>query len=153
MYEIKSLEARFTAGQAAEAAGVEYHSLNHWAKTGLVRPSIKEASGSDSLRVYGFGDVVALRVVGCLRAGGFTGERLAAVAKHLQKRKYRQIGEAYLVVGDDGEVRELTQGEFVAALNENTLSWILDLAALVQEVDQAAGQRVKATRGRASLVA
>lgn len=46
-----------------KAVGITYRQLDYWARTGLVRPSVRDASGSGSQRLYSFADVVQLRVV------------------------------------------------------------------------------------------
>jgi hypothetical protein len=41
---------------AAGAAGISYRQLDYWARTGLVEPTVRTASGSGSQRLYGFRD-------------------------------------------------------------------------------------------------
>jgi DNA-binding transcriptional MerR regulator len=50
--------------------GITYRQLDYWDKTGLVRPSVKQARGKGSRRVYSFEDLVELRVVAGLLALG-----------------------------------------------------------------------------------
>lgn len=53
----------FSADVARRAVGITYRQLDYWDKTGLVRPSIKQARGKGSRRVYSFEDLVELRVI------------------------------------------------------------------------------------------
>ena len=39
---------------ACTAAGITYRQLDYWARTGLVDPSIRSATGSGSQRLYSF---------------------------------------------------------------------------------------------------
>lgn len=55
---------------AMNAAGISYRQLDYWARTGLVRPSIRAAAGSGSHRLYSFRDLVVLRVVKSLLEAG-----------------------------------------------------------------------------------
>ncbi len=48
---------------ACAAAGITYRQLDYWARTGLVVPSVRGAAGSGTQRLYGFRDILALRVV------------------------------------------------------------------------------------------
>ena len=48
---------------ACSAAGITYRQLDYWARTGLVEPSIRNAAGSGSQRLYGFRDILVLKVV------------------------------------------------------------------------------------------
>jgi MerR HTH family regulatory protein len=59
----------FSAREAARIAGVPYASLDYWARTKLVVPSIADAKGTGTERRYSFNDLVALRVA----AGTSTG--------------------------------------------------------------------------------
>jgi predicted RNase H-like HicB family nuclease/DNA-binding transcriptional MerR regulator len=55
-----------------------HRQLVHWDKTGLIRPSVRQARGRGSRRVYSFEDLVELRVVARLREKGVS---LQAVRK------------------------------------------------------------------------
>src|SRR6266542_2864351 len=48
---------------ACHAAGISYRQLDYWARTGLVVPSVRDASGSGTQRLYSFRDIVVLKVV------------------------------------------------------------------------------------------
>lgn len=71
-------------------AGVTHRQLVHWDKTGLVRPSLRQASGRGSRRVYAFDDVVEIRVVATLREAGVS---LQAIRKAVQflRRHHAQL--------------------------------------------------------------
>src|SRR6266542_3306147 len=43
--------------------GISYRQLDYWARTGLVTPSVRAADGSGSQRLYGFTDLVELRII------------------------------------------------------------------------------------------
>jgi DNA-binding transcriptional MerR regulator len=55
---------------AMRAAGISYRQLDYWARTGLVVPSIRDASGSGTQRLYSFRDLVVLKVVKSLLDAG-----------------------------------------------------------------------------------
>ena len=42
---------------ACNAAGITYRQLDYWARTGLVEPSVRSATGSGSQRLYSFRDM------------------------------------------------------------------------------------------------
>ena len=48
---------------ACHAVGISYRQLDYWARTGLVVPGVRDASGSGSSRLYSFRDLVVLKVV------------------------------------------------------------------------------------------
>ena len=46
---------------ACAAAGITYRQLDYWARTGLVAPSVRTATGSGTQRLYSFRDILVLR--------------------------------------------------------------------------------------------
>ncbi|MBB3115171.1 MerR family transcriptional regulator [Corynebacterium bovis] len=48
---------------ACQVAGITYRQLDYWARTKLVQPSIRNASGSGSQRLYSFRDILVLKIV------------------------------------------------------------------------------------------
>ncbi|HET6214846.1 MAG TPA: MerR family transcriptional regulator [Micromonosporaceae bacterium] len=48
---------------ACHAVGISYRQLDYWARTTLVVPSVRDASGSGTQRLYSFRDLVVLKVV------------------------------------------------------------------------------------------
>ena len=48
---------------ACNAAGITYRQLDYWARTGLVEPTVRGATGSGTQRLYGFRDILLLMVI------------------------------------------------------------------------------------------
>lgn len=71
---------------ACAAAGITYRQLDYWARTGLVEPSIRPASGSGSQRLYGFRDILVLRIVKRLIDTGVSLANIRAAVEHLAAR-------------------------------------------------------------------
>ena len=65
----------FRGPQVCALVGITYRQLDYWARTGLLRPSLAEARGSGTKRVYAYSDVLELKVIKQLLDAG----RLAAV--------------------------------------------------------------------------
>jgi DNA-binding transcriptional MerR regulator len=63
LFDLPDDERGFRGPVAAQAAGITYRQLDYWARTGLVSPSLRTATGSGSQRLYTFTDIVALSVV------------------------------------------------------------------------------------------
>jgi predicted RNase H-like HicB family nuclease len=59
--------------------------LDHWAQSGIVRPSIKSSSGKGSRREYSFEDLVQLKVAKTLRAQGIGLPKIRMILKFLRK--------------------------------------------------------------------
>ncbi|CAB4871154.1 unannotated protein [freshwater metagenome] len=71
---------------ACSAAGITYRQLDYWARTGLVEPTVRGASGSGSHRLYGFRDILILRIVKRLIDTGVSLPNIRAAVEHLATR-------------------------------------------------------------------
>ncbi|HEX5543824.1 MAG TPA: MerR family transcriptional regulator [Micromonospora sp.] len=71
---------------ACHAAGISYRQLDYWARTGLVVPSIREASGSGTQRLYSFRDLVVLKVVKRLLDAGVSLQNIRRAIDVLRSR-------------------------------------------------------------------
>src|SRR5260370_37513745 len=78
------LSEGYTAKQVMAVTGVSYQTLNHWARTGLVEPSIARAAGTGTERIYSFRDLIALKLAVELRKGGLTTRALRKVIEFLR---------------------------------------------------------------------
>lgn len=71
---------------ACSAAGITYRQLDYWARTGLVEPSVRAAAGSGTQRLYGFRDILILRIVKRLIDTGVSLPNIRAAVRHLEER-------------------------------------------------------------------
>jgi len=70
---------------ACTAAGITYRQLDYWARTGLVEPSIRPARGSGTQRLYGFRDILVLRVVKSLLDTGISLQQIRSAVTVLRE--------------------------------------------------------------------
>jgi len=75
----------FSADVARRVVGITYRQLDYWDKTGLLRPSIKQAGGKGSRRVYSFEDLVELRVIAKLRTVGVSLPAVRKAARYVRQ--------------------------------------------------------------------
>lgn len=85
---------------ACSAAGITYRQLDYWARTGLVTPSVRDAAGSGSQRLYGFRDILVLRIVKRLIDTGVSLPNIRAAVDHLADRTGEDL--ASLTIMSDG---------------------------------------------------
>lgn len=71
---------------ACKAAGITYRQLDYWARTGLVTPTVRSASGSGSQRLYSFRDVLVLKIVKRLLDTGVSLQQIRTSVEHLHSR-------------------------------------------------------------------
>jgi DNA-binding transcriptional MerR regulator len=78
--------AGYRAPVAARLAGISYRQLDHWTTKQIVTPSVQDADGSGSQRLYGFDDIVRLRMVKRLRDAGVSLQKITKVLDALADR-------------------------------------------------------------------
>ncbi|MBX6391087.1 MAG: MerR family transcriptional regulator [Frankia sp.] len=100
---------------ACAAAGITYRQLDYWARTGLVVPSVRSASGSGTQRLYSFRDILVLRVVRKLLEAGVSLQNIRAAAEHVRSRGVDDLAELTLI-SDGSTVYECTSDDQVIDL-------------------------------------
>ena len=100
---------------ACSAAGITYRQLDYWARTGLVEPSIRAATGSGSQRLYGFRDILVLKVVKRLLDTGISLQQIRAAVQHLRDRGTADLAQVTLM-SDGVSVYECTSPDEVVDL-------------------------------------
>jgi len=56
-------EQGFRVPDVVRIVGISYRQLDYWARTGLVRPSVQDAHGSGTQRLYSFQDLAQLKLI------------------------------------------------------------------------------------------
>jgi DNA-binding transcriptional MerR regulator len=133
----------YTAKQVTAVTGVSYQTLNHWARTGLVKPSIAQAAGTGTERVYSFRDLIALKLAVELRKGGVTTRALRKVIDFLRSINGLEtpLSEARLVVTEIDVVLVRSSKELISVLRkpgQAYLAFVLDLPRTVIALREAA---------------
>ena len=82
---------------ACQVAGITYRQLDYWARTDLVRPSIRNATGSGSQRLYSFKDILVLKIVKGLLDTGISLQNIRLAVDKLRDRGINEISEITLV--------------------------------------------------------
>ena len=100
---------------ACAAAGITYRQLDYWARTGLVAPSVRSATGSGTQRLYSFRDILVLKVVKRLLDTGVSLQNIRAAVQHLRARGIEDL--AGITLFSDGiTVYECTSPEEIVDL-------------------------------------
>nr|WP_281289261.1 MerR family transcriptional regulator [Nesterenkonia populi] len=100
---------------ACSAAGITYRQLDYWARTKLVQPSLRNASGSGSARLYSFRDILVLKVVKRLLDTGVSLQQIRAAIEHLRERGVEDLAQITLM-SDGASVYECTSQDEVIDL-------------------------------------
>lgn len=100
---------------ACRAAGITYRQLDYWARTGLVEPSVRGATGSGTQRLYGFRDILVLKVVKRLLDTGVSLQQIRVAISHLRERGVEDLARITLM-SDGASVYECTSADEVIDL-------------------------------------
>jgi DNA-binding transcriptional MerR regulator len=100
---------------ACHAVGISYRQLDYWARTTLVIPSIRDASGSGTQRLYSFRDLVVLKVVKRLLDAGVSLQNIRRAIETLRSRGVEDLAGITLI-SDGTTVYECRSPEEVVDL-------------------------------------
>ena len=100
---------------ACAAAGITYRQLDYWARTGLVAPSVRTATGSGTQRLYSFRDILVLKVVKRLLDTGVSLQQIRSAVLHLRERGVEDLAQITLM-SDGASVYECTSADEVIDL-------------------------------------
>jgi DNA-binding transcriptional MerR regulator len=100
---------------ACNAAGITYRQLDYWARTGLVEPTVRGATGSGTQRLYGFRDILLLKVIKRLLDAGISLQQIRQAVAHLRARGTDDLTRVTLM-SDGASVYECTSDDQVIDL-------------------------------------
>jgi DNA-binding transcriptional MerR regulator len=130
----------FSGIEAAQIAGLPYRTVDYWATTGFVVPSISDAEGRGTERKYAFDDLVALRIARDLRKKGISLQALRSIVAELRRRMPLQrnpLAESRLVkVGSDVQLMNNTQSAMsvFSSPGQGTFAFTFDLDGTKLEI-------------------
>jgi DNA-binding transcriptional MerR regulator len=87
----------FKGATAAKAAGISYRQLDYWARTGLVEPTVRGAQGSGSQRLYGFRDILVLKLVKRLLDTGISLQQIRTAIGQLHDAGVHDLSKTTLM--------------------------------------------------------
>jgi len=128
----------FRGPQVCTLIGITYRQLDYWARTGLLRPSIADARGSGSQRVYSYTDVVELKVIKQLLDAGISLQRARRAVECLRDGLGADLASSNLVLVGTDSVLAHSDGEVVDLLKggQGVLN-IVPLSGVLEELDAA----------------
>jgi DNA-binding transcriptional MerR regulator len=100
---------------ACKAAGITYRQLDYWARTGLVEPTVRGATGSGTQRLYSFRDVLLLKVIKRLLDAGISLQQIRTAVQHLRARGTDDLTQVTLM-SDGASVYYCTSNDEVIDL-------------------------------------
>lgn len=143
----------FNSKAVSKIIGIPFRVIDYWDRTAFIKPSIGEASGYGSVRLYSFTDLIQFRVAKFLRDQGLSLQKIRKSLNFL--RKHLPEVEQPLA-----ELRFLTDGETIFVLTNkdreiiDTLKkgqYILTIA-IEKLINELKGKTSKITTDRTYMV-
>jgi DNA-binding transcriptional MerR regulator len=131
-------EPGFRGPQVCKIVGITYRQLDYWARTELVRPSVMDANGSGTQRLYSYRDLVELKVIKQMLDAGISLQSARKAVESLREfdedlASVRIViqGPTIVLAQSDAQVMDLLRG------GQGVLSLVLDIEPLQQTITQA----------------
>ena len=147
-------EQGFRVPEVCKIVGITYRQLDYWARTDLVTPSVRDASGSGTQRLYSFQDLVTLRVIKNLLDTGVSLQRVRKAVEHLASMDRSVAGVTLMSDGrgvyeahsPEAVVDLLMQGQGVFAIALDRVQEDVE-SAIVKESRKSGSRRRAAVGG------
>jgi DNA-binding transcriptional MerR regulator len=131
-------EAGYRGPQVCKIVGITYRQLDYWARTELVRPSVMDANGSGTQRLYSYRDLVELKVIKQMLDAGISlqsarkaVESLRGFDEDLASVRIVLQGPTVVLAQSDEQVMDLLRG------GQGVLSMVLELEPLQNTITEA----------------
>ena len=121
-------EVGFSGTKAASVVGISYRQLDYWARTDLIRPSLTDAAGSGSRRMYSYRDLLELRVIKSLLDAGIKLESVRKAFTYLRDQADTDIATATLVISGNDVL--LCDGEMLIDIVRRGGQGVLNVLAI-----------------------
>jgi DNA-binding transcriptional MerR regulator len=131
-------EVGYRGPQVCKIVGITYRQLDYWARTELVRPSVMDANGSGTQRLYSYRDLVELKVIKQMLDAGISLQSARKAVESLRKFDEELASVRIVIQGpnivlaqSDQQVMDLLRG------GQGVLSVVLDIEPLQQTITEA----------------
>jgi DNA-binding transcriptional MerR regulator len=132
-----TVQGGYRGPQVCKIVGITYRQLDYWARTGLLQPSLAEAKGSGSQRLYSYSDVLELKVIKQLLDAGINLQQARRAIECLRSGG-DDLKTASLVLGGEGTVLARTDEAIIDLLRGGQGVFnIVPLAGVLDEVEAA----------------
>ncbi len=99
----------------AAPPGITYRQLDYWARTKLVEPTVRSATGSGTQRLYSFKDILLLKIIKRLLDAGVSLQQIRIAIDHLRVRGTDDLTQVTLM-SDGASVYECRSADEVIDL-------------------------------------
>ena len=126
----------FRGPQVCKLIGISYRQLDYWARTGLLTPSVVQASGSGTQRIYSYNDVLELKVLKRLLDSGVSLRSARKAVDCLRDEVGGELGASTLVFAGGRSILAHSNDEVIDLLrNGQGVFSMVALQDIVSELD------------------
>ena len=136
----------FNSKAVSKIIGLPMRVIDYWDRTNFIKPSISEASGYGSVRLYAFTDLIQFRVAKFLRDQGISLQKMRKSLNYLRKHLPK-------VENPLAQLRFLTDGETIFVLTNKDKEIIDTLKKGQYVMAIAIEQLIKDLRGKTTKIA
>lgn len=127
--------AGYKGAAAARAAGITYRQLDYWARTELVSPTVRGASGSGSQRLYGFRDILVLKLVKRLLDTGISLQQIRVAVEQLREAGISDLAQTTLMSDGASVYLCMSNDEVIDLVNRGQGVFGIAVGKVLREVE------------------
>ena len=143
----------FNSKTVSKILGIPFRVIDYWDRTNFVKPSINEASGYGSMRLYSFTDLIQFKVAKFLRDQGFSLQKIRKslnfLRKHLPEIESPLAQLRFLTDGETIFVLTNKNREIIDTLKKGQFVFTIAIEELINDLK---GKTSKITMDRAYMV-
>jgi len=128
----------FNTKAVSKITGLSARQIDSWDRTDLIKPSVQEASGKGSTRLYSFNDLIQFRVAKAILDGGISLQKLKKALWFLKKNMPDiEIPLADIKFLTDGEtvfIIPKNTNDVIDAVNQGQVVFLVALGELIEEL-------------------
>ena len=129
-------EPGYRGPEVCKIVGITYRQLDYWARTDLLRPSLSDAQGSGTQRLYSYRDLVALKVIKSLLDAGVSLQSARSAISYLRDHMQEDVATTSLVLQGSDSVLARSGEDLIDLVRrgQGVLN-IVPLGTVVDELD------------------
>lgn len=128
--------AGYRGPQVCAIVGISYRQLDYWARSDIIRPSVHDAAGSGTQRIYSYRDLVELKVVKKLLDAGISLQTARKAITYLRDHLGEDLASAHLVLEGERSILAFTNDQIIDLVREGQgVLNIVSLQPLKADID------------------
>jgi DNA-binding transcriptional MerR regulator len=109
-------EIGYRGPQACKIVGITYRQLDYWTRTGLMIPTLQQAAGSGTQRLYSFNDLLQLKVIKSLTDAGASLQKVRQAISYVRENLADDWSKLTIVTDGSGVYACTSDAEVVDLL-------------------------------------